>query len=50
VKSELEEIKLGTATISQARKHRNKGGNPPRKFFAPVEKYVGHSLKVLDIV
>jgi len=27
-----------------------RGQSPPRKFFAPLEKYVGHNLKVLDIV
>ena len=30
---------------------RNQGGRSnPRKFFAPLEKCVGHSLKILDIV
>ena len=34
-----------------AAKARNQGGRiPPRKIFAPLEKCVGHSLKILDIV
>jgi len=29
---------------------RNQRGEAPRKFFAPLEKCVGHCLKLLDIV
>ena len=49
---------LTTKSITDKKKHRyqdrNRGGaqwsrNPPRQIFAPLEKYAGRSLKVLDI-
>jgi len=36
--------------LSRPVTRREQGVKPPRKFFASLEKYVGHSLKLLDII
>jgi len=43
-------LKQGLRLSKGATQVRNQGATPSGNFFAPLEKCVGHSLKLLDIV
>jgi len=42
----VKKLRAGTRPVTKVAQ----GASPPAKLFAPLEKFVGHSLKLLDTV